>query len=163
MAPRKRLMRGGGVADLSGSWSLAERHGMDEFLQSIGFNGVQRAAVLRAGQVQIIRRVGSDLHIVTRDVRGTSELVLPLDGAPVSGEGDGDTVVARRAYTEADAVVITETVAGSSEPLSVCRRSLQQDGRMCVDVRKRNKHGETAHMRIVFCPVGNAAAQTDAM
>jgi hypothetical protein len=151
-----RLIRHGGIEDLTGSWSITERHGMNEFLKSLGFNPCYRAAVLQAGQVQVIRRQGRYLHIVTRDIRGTSELVLPLDGQAVSGEGDGAEPIDRRAYVErgSDAIVITEMKAGEAQPLSVCRRSLQDDGRMRVDVRKRTKSGDLAQMRIVFSPVG---------
>ena len=115
---------------------------------------MQRAAVLKAGQVQVIQRRGEYLHIVTRDIRGTSELVLPLDGRLVTGEGDEEAAVGRRAYVERGSdIVITETAVGDGTPLSVCRRSLQDDGRMCVDVRKRTKTGETAHMRIIMSSV----------
>jgi hypothetical protein len=37
------------VQDLSGTW---------KFLTSMGFNALQRAAVLHAGLVQVLRRVG---------------------------------------------------------------------------------------------------------
>jgi hypothetical protein len=46
------------VQDLSGTWKMQERHDMVEFLTSMGLNALQRAAVLRAGQVQVLRRVG---------------------------------------------------------------------------------------------------------
>ena len=55
---------------------------MDSFLRSMGFSALQRAAVMRAGQVQVIRRRGSDLHIISHDIRGSSELVLPLTLQP---------------------------------------------------------------------------------
>lgn len=136
---------------------------MDEFLRSLGFNVVQRTAVLKAGQVQIIQRQGEHLHIVTRDIRGTSELVLPLNGRSVEGEGDGDTLVARRAYVDKGSdLVITETRAGDAQPLSVCRRSLREDGRMTVDVRKRTQSGEVAHMRIVFSPAETLTRREEA-
>ena len=154
-----RLMRNNNVEDMTGEWSLAEKHGMDTFLKELGFNLVQRTAVLSAGQVQVITRRAGSLHIVTRDIRGTSELVLPLDGPSVTGEGDGNLPVARRAFVDRGGeIVITETLADAppnSEPLSVCRRSLQEDGRLCVDVQKRTKGGQMAQMRIVFSPVGS--------
>ena len=152
-------MRNNNVEDMTGEWSLAEKHGMDTFLKELGFNLVQRTAVLSAGQVQVITRRAGSLHIVTRDIRGTSELVLPLDGPSVTGEGDGNLPVARRAFVDRGGeIVITETLADAppnSEPLSVCRRSLQEDGRLCVDVQKRTKGGQMAQMRIVFSPVGS--------
>ena len=55
--------------------------------------------------------------------------------------------------------VITEKMARSGETLSVCRRSIQPDGRMCVDVRKRRK-GNTGFvsMRVIFTPVQDRCA-----
>ena len=131
---------------------------MDHFLKSMGFSALQRLAVLKAGQVQVIRRHDDHLHIVTRDMRGTSELVLPLNGPPVPGDGDGGTRVSRRAFAEGSDLVITETVANEAEPLSVCRRSLRDDGRMCVDVKKRTSDGRIASMRIVYTPISGGVA-----
>ena len=125
---------------------------MESFLRSMGFNAVQRAAAMRAGQVQVIRRRGSDLHITTCDVRGSFELVLPLDARPVEGEGDDPAKpLTRKAFVDGKGdLVITETESGTREPLSVCRRSLREDGRMCVDVRKRFANGDVASMRVVY-------------
>lgn len=150
-----RLGKKDTVADLSGSWKMQEKHAMDAFLRSMGFNALQRAAVTRAGQVQVIRRRGKNLHIVSRDIRGTSELVLPLGGKAVEGQGDDpDQPVSRCAFLDRDrAVVITETVRGESAPYSVCRRSLQPDGRLCVDVKKRAPNGEMVSMRIIYTQV----------
>jgi len=149
-----RMLRSGRVEDLSGSWSLEERHNMDAFLRSMGFNAVQRAAVMTAGQVQVLTCDGRKLRIVSRDVRGTSELVLPIGGPAVqSADGDGDQPIVRRAFAEGDDLVITETAVGERQPLSECRRRLRDDGRMCVDVRKRTPNGDIASMRIVFSSV----------
>ena len=149
---------------MQGSWSLEERHDMDAFLKSFGFNPVQRLAVVKAGQVQIIHRKGHNLHIVTRDIRGTSELVLPLGGPAVIGEGDGDMRVSRRAYEDGADLVITESEEPRSrEPLSVCRRSIREDGRMCVDVRKRTPAGDVATMRIVFKALADETASGDGL
>ena len=149
----RRLIRHGKVEDLSGTWSLEERHDMDKFLRSMGFSSLQRLAVLKAGQVQVIRRQDDHLHIITRDMRGTSELVLPLNGPSVRGEGDGGKSVSRRAFADGNDLVITETVANEREPLSVCRRSLRDDGKLCVDIKKKTADGQIASMRIVYTPI----------
>ena len=112
---------------------------MDKFLRSMGFSSLQRLAVLKAGQVQVIRRQDDHLHIITRDMRGTSELVLLLNGPSVRGEGDGGKSVSRRAFADGNDLVITETVANEREPLSVCRRSLRDDGKLCVDIKKKRR------------------------
>jgi len=125
---------------------------MDTFLRSMGFNAVQRAAVMKAGQVQVLTCDSRTLRIVSRDVRGTSELVLPIGGAAVqSADGDGDQPIVRRAFAEGNDLVITETAVGERQPLSECRRRLRDDGRMCVDVRKRTKCSDGfVSMRIIF-------------
>ena len=120
-----------------------------------GFNPLQRAAVLRAGQVQVIAKKAGRLHIVTRDIRGSSELVLPLDGGAVAGEGDNKRPVRYRAFREGGALVVKETAAGTGGAegeveLSICRRTLSADGRMCIDVRKRTPQGDMVSMRVVF-------------
>ena len=152
-----KLMRDG-TEDLSGAWRMQERQDMQHFLKSLGFSPLQRAAVMRAGQVQVIGRRGDTIHIITRDIRGHSELVLPLDGESVLGEGDGRRPVRRAAFVDGGALVITETADGahgSEEPISVCRRYLQADGRMCVDVRKRTPVGDMVSMRVIFSPLAS--------
>ena len=145
----------GETEDFSGSWRMEERHDMERFLERLGFNPLQRAAVLRAGQVQVIAKKAGRLHIVTRDIRGSSELVLPLDGGAVAGEGDNKRPVRYRAFREGGALVVKETAAGTGGAegeveLSICRRTLSADGRMCIDVRKRTPQGDMVSMRVVF-------------
>ncbi len=153
----KDLVESGVVEDLTGSWRVDEKHNMDAFLKGLGFNALQRAAVISAGQVQVIAPRGDVLHIITRDIRGTSELVLPLSGDAVIGEGDGGAEVARRASVVGGLLTITEEALpanGTSERvLSVCERSLTADGRMAIDVRKQTDDGEIVSMRILFSPV----------
>ena len=49
------------------------------------------------------------------------------------------------------AVVITEKAPGAREPLSVCRRTLMADGRMCIDIQKRNAGSPKYHrMKAIF-------------
>lgn len=141
-----------------------QRYDMERFLERLGFNALQRAAVVRAGQVQVIAKKGDMLHIVTKDVRGSSELVLPIDGGPVPGQGDNKLPVNYRAFREGGALVITETAAATEpsaerEPLSVCRRTLQADGRMCIDVYKRTPQGDMVSMRVVFTNVDDGRAR----
>ena len=155
-----RLVQNHGVADLSGTWRLEERIRMDEFLRETGFSPLQRAVVLQAGQVQVIACSKDRLSVLTRDMRGTSELALPLNGPGIVGrDGDGNEAVCRSAFIEGQDLVITEKMARSGETLSVCRRSIQPDGRMCVDVRKRRK-GNTGFvsMRVIFTPVQDRCA-----
>jgi len=222
------LVQSDDVADLSGTWRLEERIRMDDFLKEMGFSALQRAVVLKAGQVQVIAMRGAELKVLTRDVRGTSELVsaplppplaaaaaaaagrlappsrlstlrrratprricrgrsrtrlplrprmphvpptcpasaqplpcalqvLPLgdpDGV-VDSDGDGDVPICRAAFIEGGDLVITEREASSGDTVSICRRSLQPDGRLRVDVRKRNRRGDGfVSMRVVFTPV----------
>lgn len=57
-------------------------------------------------------------------------------------DGDGGARVCRSACVEnrsPPAVVVTERFPGEREPFSVCRRTLQPDGRMCIDVMKRTR------------------------
>jgi len=53
----------------------------------------------------VIAKKGDMLHIITKDVRGSSELVLPIDGGPVAGEGDNRVPVNYRAFREGGALV----------------------------------------------------------
>lgn len=154
MSKAKRLLRHGRVEDLSGTWTLQERHNMESFLKTMGFNPIQRAAAIKAGQVQVIRRQGDFLHIVTRDVRGSFELVLPLNG-PAVDEPVGDSIVSRRAWSDGGDIVITESLRDdrTTTPFAVCRRSIDTKGRMNIDVEKKAKSGEIARMRIVYTPI----------
>ena len=147
-----RLIRGGGVEDLSGQWKLEEREGMEVFLQSMGFNALQRATAARAGQVQVIQKRGHNLHITTCDIRGTFELVLPLGGpAVLDTAADSKAPISRTAFVDGGDIVITESVAGERQPFTVCRRSLTDDGKMCVDVQRRAcDSSEYVSMRVIF-------------
>ena len=189
-------------------------------MQGLGFGSFTASLIAKAGQEQELREVGGLLAIVTTDVRGTSELELPVDGPAVSArDGDGGAEVWRKASLEGSAVVITETVrrheqplrhsvptaaarprpaqrklndstalrhhttsplllhpttppsrcraqlAGEREPLSVCTRSLQPDGRMCIDVRKHARRPSSlpsirspvSALRVRTRPTGAAA------
>ena len=42
-----------------------------------------------------------------------------------------------------------ETLVGESKPLSVCRRTLQRDGRMRMDISKRTPDGQTVSMTAI--------------
>ena len=44
------LMQRKRVEDLSGSWTIEERHNMNTFLKDMGFNAMQRAAAIKAGR-----------------------------------------------------------------------------------------------------------------
>ena len=44
---------------------------------------------------------------------------------------------------------MTETLVGESKPLSVCRRTLQRDGRMRMDISKRTPDGHTVSMTAI--------------
>ena len=46
-------------------------------------------------------------------------------------------------------MVVTETLVGESQPLSTCRRTLQRDGRMRIDISKRTPDGKTVAMAAI--------------
>ena len=73
---------------------------------------------------------------------------------PSARRGGLETAALRTLRLHKQALVITETVSATGETLSVCRRSLQPDGRMCVDVRKRSRCG-------VLLVVGAVRGQAD--
>lgn len=72
---------GGQLANFIGRWNIQERHNMDEFLEQLGFTAWQRALITRAGQQTTMEATGGNLSIITSDLRGTTRLDLPLDGA----------------------------------------------------------------------------------
>ena len=89
---------------------------------------------------------------MTQDLRGTSLLELPLSGKSVAADdGDNGARVCRSAFVKGSppAVVVTESFPGESEPFSVCRRTIQADGRMCIDVTKRTASGKSVAMRAI--------------
>ena len=70
-------------------------------MQGLGFGSFTASLIAKAGQEQELREVGGLLAIVTTDVRGTSELELPVDGPAVSArDGDGGAEVWRKASLE---------------------------------------------------------------
>jgi hypothetical protein len=144
------------ITHFLGRWTIQERHNIDEFLEALGFNSWQRAVISHAGQSYTLepgRDGGGDtLRIITQDLRGTSELELPLSGKSVSADdGDNGARVCRSAYVKGSppAVVITERFPDEREPYSVCRRTIQPDGRMCIDVTKRTAGGRSVAMRAI--------------
>merc|ERR550514_1072628 len=110
---------------------------MDEFLAPFGIPGWQRCLASKAGQKYLLSLKGGEnkgennasLHIVTSDVRGKSELELPLNGRGVeANDGDGGTRVKRTVVPVDDNTVeIYEHAPGSRRALSVCRRTLLQN------------------------------------
>jgi len=145
------------IQTLLGRWSIQERHNIDEFMEALGFASWQRALIARAGQSTTLEHGvdehGDTLRIVTQDLRGTSQLELPLSGGDVSAnDGDGGARVCRSATIERGAkpsVVVTERFPHEREPYSICRRTLQADGRMCIDVTKRTAKGKSVAMRAI--------------
>ena len=111
---------------------------------------VEQAALRLAGQEYELLADASALTIVTKDLRGHSALKLPLGGrGVVAHDGDGGAAVRRAAYVHRDAVVVTETLVGESQPLSTCRRTLQRDGRMRIEISKRTPEGKTVAMAAI--------------
>jgi len=132
--------------ELVGRWYIQERHNMDEFLRGLGFGSIQRSLIAKAGQeTEILQsETGDAVTIVTSDLRGSTSLELPVNGPSIAADdGDGGARVLRAAKVERGAVVVTETLQGEREPLSVCKRKLGPDGRMVVDVRKRTPEGKS--------------------
>lgn len=119
---------------------------------ALGFASWQRALIARAGQSTTLEhgvdKDGDTLRIVTQDLRGTSQLELPLSGSDVAADdGDNGARVHRAATIERGlkpSVVVTERYPHEREPYSICRRTLQPDGRMCIEVQKRT--GERTHI-----------------
>ena len=123
---------------------------------ALGFGAWQRALIARAGQSYVLEHGmgenGDTLKIVTQDLRGKSQLELPLSGKPVSAnDGDNGAKVNRAAFIKGSppAVIVTEKFPGDSEPYSVCRRTIQPDGRMCIHVTKRTAGGKEVGMRCI--------------
>lgn len=125
---------------------------------ALGFASWQRALISRAGQTHVLehdkdKKEGDTLRILTQDLRGTSELTLPLSGTDVAAnDGDGGARVCRSASIERGskpALVVTERFPNEREPFSVCRRTLQPDGRMRIDVTKRTAGGKSVAMRAI--------------
>jgi len=150
------------INQLVGKWAIHERHNMDEFLRALGFGSLQRALITKAGQdTEIIESNGGEaIKIVTTDLRGSTEIELPLGGkGVVAHDGDGGATVCRSATVErGDALIVTETLDGERQPLSVCKRTLSADGqKMIVDVTKRTPKGSTVAMQVVAKRVGGAS------
>ena len=126
---------------------------------ALGFASWQRALIARAGQSTTLEHAvdsqqGDTLRIVTQDLRGTSQLELPLSGGDVAAnDGDGGARVCRAATIEGSgakpSLIVTERFPNEREPYSTCRRTLQPDGRMCIDVTKRTSKGNKVAMRAI--------------
>ena len=114
-------------------------------------DGVEVRRCGRATHVELAMFVWkSALTIVTKDLRGHSALKLPIGGrGVVAHDGDDGAAVRRAVSVLRDAIVITETLVGESKPLSVCRRTLQRDGRMRMDISKRTPNGQTVSMAAI--------------
>ena len=140
----------GALKDMVGTWKLQEKINVDQFMAGLGINRAKRAALRLAGQEYELLADASALTIVTKDLRGHSALKLPLGGrGVVSHDGDDGATVRRAVSVLRDAVVITETLVGESQPLSICRRTLQRDGRMRIDISKRTPDGQTVAMAAI--------------
>lgn len=160
----------GKLSSLLGAWRVQEWQGMDKFLEELHFPRWQRVLAKRAGQsYELELRGGSDggslddatLRIVTSDLRGKSELELPLSGRSVlARDGDGGAEVSRSARPLDDHTVeITERYPKESRPYSVCTRTLTDDGRMILEVRKRTPAGRMASMRAIASRIVDKAAK----
>lgn len=162
---------GGKLSSLLGAWRVQEWQGMDKFLEDLHFPRWQRALAKRAGQsYELELRGGSSdgaslddatLRIVTSDLRGKSELELPLSGRSVlARDGDGGAEVSRSARPLDDHTVeITERYPKEGRPFSVCTRTLTDDGRMLLEVRKRTPAGRMASMRAIASRIVDKAAK----
>jgi hypothetical protein len=143
----------GSLGAFMGRWNLQEHQNMDGFLEALGFPPWQRALISRAGQQYTLEAIngknGDALRIVTSDLRGRNELELPLSGDPVTADDgdDGARVCRRLARLDRKTVLVTEHFPGEAHPFSECRRTLQPDGRMRIDVKKRTRSGQTVAMQ----------------
>jgi len=139
----------GALKDMVGTWKLQEKINVDQFMAGLGINRAKRAALRLAGQEYELLADTSALTIVTKDLRGHSALKLPLNGrGVVAHDGDDGAAVRRAVSVLRDAIVMTEQdLAG--QVLSVCRRTLQRDGRMRMDISKRTPDGQTVSMTAI--------------
>ena len=64
-------------------------------------------------------------------------------------DGDGGRTVYRRAQVDRHAVTVTERFPGDEEPVSICRRTLNPDGRMVIEIKKRTPTGRLASFRAI--------------
>ena len=64
-------------------------------------------------------------------------------------DGDGGRTVYRWAQVERPAVTGTERFPGDEEPVSICRRTLNPDGRMVIEIKKRTPTGRLASFRAI--------------
>ena len=159
----------GKLSKLLGAWKLEKFENLDQFLSELRFPAWKRALAARAGQQYVLNLKGghsdkiddATLQIVTSDVRGTSTLELPLSGQPVKArDGDGGAEVSRSARPLDDKTVeITETLTQESKPYSVCTRTLTDDGKMILEVKKRTPNGRWALMRAIASRINDKAAQ----
>ena len=75
-------------------------------------------------------------------------------------DGDGGAEVSRSARPLDDQTVeITETLTQESKPYSVCTRTLTDDGKMILEVKKRTPNGRWALMRAIASRINDKAAQ----
>ena len=126
------------LRQMLGRWKLVERNGMEEFMEALGYHPILRAGAVRSGQEQVLAHDTDWLRVITSDMRGRSQIDLPLHGpGALAHDGDGGIAVCRAAYVEGNSVVVTEKIPGEKDNLSICRRFLQPDGRMCIEVQKR--------------------------
>ena len=139
----------GALKDMVGTWKLQEKINVDQFMAGLGINRAKRAALRLAGQEYELLADTSALTIVTKDLRGHSALKLPLNGrGVVAHDGDDGAAVRRAVSVLRDAIVMTEQdLAG--QVLSVCRRTLQRDGRMRMEISKRTPDGQTVSMAAI--------------
>jgi len=142
------------VQRLIGRWRIDERHNMEVFLEELGYNSFMRSLLVRASQDQEIQQSGDrgdNVRFITSDLRGTTELELPLCGNEVvARDGDGGMQVCRSAAVKGQKLVVTERIPGRDGWLSICTRSLCADGRMAIDVQKRTSKGGTVAMRTLY-------------
>ena len=139
----------GALKDMVGTWKLQEKINVDQFMAGLGINRAKRAALRLAGQEYELLADTSALTIVTKDLRGHSALKLPLNGrGVVAHDGDDGAAVRRAVNVLRDAIVMTETTP-AGQVLSVCRRTLQRDGRMRMDISKRTPDGQTVTMAAI--------------
>ena len=98
------------------------------FTAGLGFSSWQRAIISHAGQSYTLEHghgeQGDTLRIMTQDLRGTSELELPLSGRAVfANDGDNGARVCRSAVVKGSppCMVVTES-APRTQKIPVCTR-----------------------------------------
>lgn len=133
LAVARRILQ---AAGLPSECLLSDQFSTRVCRAALGFSSWQRAIISHAGQSYTLEQgPGDTLRIVTQDLRGTSQLELPLSGKAVAADdGDNGARVWRSAYIKGSppAVVVTERARHAQIPTPGSRLPRERAKRMRV-------------------------------